>query len=282
MTRRKPAAKNPGALVELRNLGPTSVEWLKAIGVRNRRGLEQLGSIDAYRLLKNQGYNASLNLVYAIEGALRDCDWKRLPLKLKAALKARVVDAQKPRCAWPSNDPLMLRYHDLEWGVPVHDDRKHFEFLILEGAQAGLSWRTVLHKRDGYRKAFANFDPRRVARFDARRVKTLMLNAGIIRNRLKIESTISNARAFLEIQKEFGSFDRYVWRFVGGRPIVNRWKTLRELPASTPESDVLSADLKKRGFRFVGSTIIYAHMQATGMVNDHPVGCYRHRELARR
>ena len=282
MTRRKPAAKNPVALDELRNLGPTSIEWLSAIGVRNRRGLEQLGSVDAYRLLKNQGYNASLNLVYAIEGALRDCDWKRLPLKLKATLKAHVADAQKPRCAWPSNDPLMLRYHDLEWGVPVHDDRKHFEFLILEGAQAGLSWRTVLHKRDGYRKAFANFDPRRVARFDARRVKTLMLNAGIIRNRLKIESTISNARAFLEIQKEFGSFDRYVWRFVGGRPIVNRWKTLRELPASTPESDVLSADLKKRGFRFVGSTIIYAHMQATGMVNDHPVSCYRHRELARR
>ena len=282
MTRRKPAAQNLVALAELRNLGPTSVEWLKAIGVRNRRGLEQLGSVDAYRLLKNQGYNASLNLVYAIEGALRDCDWKRLPLKLKAALKARVVDAQKPRCAWPSNDPLMLRYHDLEWGVPVHDDRKHFEFLILEGAQAGLSWRTVLHKRERYRKAFMNFDPRRVARFDARKVKTLMKDAGIIRNRLKIESTISNARAFLEIQKEFGSFDRYVWRFVGGRPIVNRWKTLRELPASTLESDALSADLKKRGFRFVGSTIIYAHMQATGMVNDHPVGCYRHRELARR
>ena len=282
MTSRKPATKNPVALAELRNLGPTSIEWLGAIGVRNRRGLEQLGSIDAYRLLKNQGYNASLNLVYAIEGALRDCDWKRLPLKLKATLKARVADAQKPRCAWPSNDPLMLRYHDLEWGVPVHDDRKHFEFLILEGAQAGLSWRTVLHKREGYRKAFANFDPRRVARFDARKVKTLMLNAGIIRNRLKIESAITNAQAFLAIQKEIGSFNRYVWRFVGGRPIVNRWKTLRELPASTPESDALSADLKKRGFRFVGSTIIYAHMQATGMVNDHPVSCYRHRELARR
>ena len=282
MSARVTATRGLSALAGLRNLGPASIQWLTAIGVRNRRDLKLLGSIDAYRLLKSQGYNASLNLVYAIEGALRDCDWKHLPAKLKATLKAHVADAKKPRCAWPSNDPLMLRYHDQEWGVPVHDDRKHFEFLILEGAQAGLSWRTVLHKREGYRKAFANFDPRRVARFDARRVKTLMLNAGIIRNRLKIESAITNAQAFLAIQKEFGSFDRYVWRFVGGRPIVNRWKTLRELPVSTPESDALSADLKKRGFRFVGSTIIYAHMQATGMVNDHPVDCYRHRELARR
>jgi DNA-3-methyladenine glycosylase I len=166
--------------------------------------------------------------------------------------------------------------------VPVHDDRKHFEFLILEGAQAGLSWRTVLYKRAAYRAAFANFDPRRVVRFEARQVKSLLNNAGIIRNRLKIESTISNARAFLAVQKEFGSFDRYVWQFVGGRPIVNRWTTLRQLPARTSESDALSADLKKRGFRFVGSTIIYAHMQATGLVNDHLVHCYRHRALARR
>jgi len=273
--------KHNPAIDQLRNLGPTSTRWLNAIGVQTRRDLAKLGAVDAYAILKANGYNASLNLVYAIEGALTGRDWKRLPAKRKAQLKTAAADAVKPRCAWPANDLLMRRYHDQEWGVPVHDDRKHFEFLILEGAQAGLSWRTVLHKREGYRKAFVNFDPRRVSRFDARKVKTLMKNAGIIRNRLKIESAIANARAFLEIQKEFGSFDRYVWRFVGGRPIINRWKTMRELPARTPESDVLSADLRKRGFRFVGSTIIYAHMQATGMVNDHSVGCYRHRKLTR-
>lgn len=272
-----PTMPRPATLAELRNLGPTSAKWLNAIGVHNRRDLERLGGIDAYRLLKAQGYNASLNLVYAIEGALRGRDWNRLPAKLKAELKMRAADAMKPRCAWPQGDPLMLRYHDEEWGVPVHDDRKHFEFLILEGAQAGLSWRTVLHKRAAYRKAFANFDPRRVARFDARQVKMLLKNAGIIRNRLKIEAAISNARAFLAVQKEFGSFDKYVWRFVGGRPIVNRWTALKQLPARTKESDELSADLKKRGFRFVGSTIVYAHMQAAGMVNDHLVACFRHR-----
>ena len=269
-------------LDQLLNLGPTSTRWLNAIGVHSRRDLEQLGAVDAYAMLQANGYRSSLNLVYAIEGALTGCDWKRLPAKLKAQLKAAAADALKPRCAWPANDPLMRRYHDEEWGVPVHDDRKHFEFLILEGAQAGLSWRTVLHKRAAYRAAFANFDPRRVARFDARKVKTLLNNAGIIRNRLKIESTISNARAFLAVQKEFGSFDRYVWQFVGGRPIVNHWTTLRQIPARTPESDALSADLKNRGFRFVGSTIVYAHMQATGLVNDHLVHCYRHRALERR
>lgn len=267
---------------QLRNLGPASRRWLAAIGVHTRRDLEKLGAVDAYAILKSHGYKASLNLVYAIEGALRDCDWKRLPARRRAQLKADATDAVKPRCAWPANDPLMQRYHDEEWGVPVHNDRKHFEFLILEGAQAGLSWRTVLHKRVAYRAAFDGFDPQRVARFNARKVKTLMKNAGIIRNRLKIESAISNARAFLTIQKEFGSFDRYVWRFVGNKPIINRWATMRELPASTPESDALSADLKKRGFRFVGSTIIYAHMQATGLVNDHVLNCHRHRELARR
>jgi len=269
-----------GTLTALRNLGPASTRWLNAIGVHTRRDLEKLGAVDAYAILRAHGYNASLNLVYAIEGALRDCAWNRLPAKRKAQLKAAAAEAVKPRCAWPANDPHMLRYHDQEWGTPVHDDRKHFEFLILEGAQAGLSWRTVLHKRAAYRVAFANFDPRRVARFDARKVKALLKNAGIIRNRLKIESAISNARAFLAIQKEFGSFDRYVWQFVGGRPIVNRWTTLRQLPARTPESDALSADLRKRGFRFVGSTIVYAHMQATGLVNDHLLHCFRHRTLA--
>ena len=271
----------PSRIDSLPNLGPETSRWLQTIGAHNRRDLEKLGGVAAYAALKTRGYNASLNLVYAIEGALTGRDWRKLPAARKNALKKAAMDAVKPRCAWPANDAQMLHYHDHEWGVPVHDDREHFEFLILEGAQAGLSWRTVLHKRAAYRKAFANFDPRRVARFGARQVQTLLENAGIIRNRLKIESAITNARAFLAIQKEFGSFDRYVWRFVGGRPIVNRWKTLRELPARTSESDALSADLKKRGFRFVGSTIIYAHMQATGMVNDHLQHCYRYRALAR-
>ncbi len=188
----------------------------------------------------------------------------------------------KRACAWAGSDPLMRQYHDEEWGVPVHDDRRLFEFLILEGAQAGLSWTTILRKREHYREAFAGFDPARVARFDARRRATLMKNPGIVRNRLKIESTVSNAKAFLEVSEEFGSFDRYVWRFVGGVSIQNRRASLKGIPAQTAESDALSKDLKKRGFRFVGSTIIYAFMQAVGMVNDHEVSCYRHRELAGR
>ncbi len=170
-----------------------------------------------------------------------------------------------------------LRYHDEEWGVPVHDDRKQFEFLILEGAQAGLSWSTILHKRDGYREAFAGFDVERVARFDKRRVEKLMQFPGIVRNRLKIESTISNAKAVLKLQDELGSLDRYLWSFVGHEPVVNRWNEMKQVPATSAESDALSKDLRKRGFKFVGSTIIYAHMQATGMVNDHLVGCFRHK-----
>lgn len=186
----------------------------------------------------------------------------------------------KRACAWVGEDPLMRRYHDEEWGVPVHDDRLLFEFLTLEGAQAGLSWSTILRKRENYREAFAGFDAARVARFDARRRARLLTNPGIVRNRLKIESTVSNARAFLDVQKEFGSFDDYVWQFVDGKPIQARRKGLRELPASTPVSDALSADLRKRGFRFVGSTIMYAFMQAVGMVNDHETSCYRHKEIA--
>jgi DNA-3-methyladenine glycosylase I len=185
-------------------------------------------------------------------------------------------------CAWAGNDPLMRRYHDEEWGVPVHDDRRLFEFLTLEGAQAGLSWSTILHKRENYREAFAGFDPARVARFDARRRAQLLKNPGIVRNRLKVESTVSNARAFLDLGEEFGSFDNYLWRFVNGKPIQSRRAGLHEVPARTPESDALSADLKKRGFRFVGSTIMYAFMQAVGMVNDHEISCFRHRELAGR
>jgi len=170
----------------------------------------------------------------------------------------------------------MRAYHDVEWGVPVHDDRRLFEFLVLEGAQAGLSWQTVLNKRDGYRAAFAQFDPARVARFDRRRIEALMLNPEIVRNRLKIESAVSNAKALLLVQKEFGSFDRFVWGLVEHAPKRNRWRRQRDVPASTPESDALSKALKQRGFRFVGSTICYALMQATGMVNDHLVDCYRH------
>ncbi len=184
------------------------------------------------------------------------------------------------RCAWVGDDPLYRAYHDNEWGVPVHDDKLLFEFLTLEGAQAGLTWLTILRKRSGYRDAFAGFDPEAVARFDAVKVAVLLANPGIVRNRLKVESTITNARAFLAVQQEFGSFDAYQWRFVDGTPIRNAWKTIGEVPASTSVSDAMSRDLKKRGFRFVGSTICYAHMQAVGMVNDHTVDCFRWREIA--
>lgn len=182
------------------------------------------------------------------------------------------------RCRWPSN-PLSVAYHDEEWGVPVHDDRTLFEFLILEGAQAGLSWDTILKKRERYRKVFADFDPKKVARFDRKKIATLMKDPGIVRNRLKINSTISNAKAFLAVQKEFGSFDAYVWGFVGGTPLQNNFQVHKGLPATTQESDALSKDLRKRGFRFVGSTICYAFMQAVGMVNDHTTDCFRHGQL---
>jgi DNA-3-methyladenine glycosylase I len=178
------------------------------------------------------------------------------------------------RCAWPRTG-LDLQYHDTEWGVPVHDDRVLFEFLTLEGAQAGLSWSTILGKRPHYRRAFAEFDPARVARFTPARIERLLRDPGVVRHRGKLESTVSNARAFLAVQREFGSFDRYVWAFVGGAPRVNRWRSLAELPARTPESDALSKDLKRRGFRFVGSTICYAFMQAVGMVDDHAPDCFR-------
>ncbi len=183
------------------------------------------------------------------------------------------------RCGWEKTDPLMTQYHDEEWGTPVKDDRKHFEFLVLEAAQAGLSWRTILHRREGYRKAFAQFDPKKVAKFDDKKVKTLLQDTGIIRNRLKILSAIHNASLFLDIQKEFGSFDKYCWTFVGGKPIKNSWKTLKQVPAITAESDAFSKDLKKRGFKFVGSTVIYAHMQAVGMVNDHLTTCFRYKQV---
>lgn len=183
------------------------------------------------------------------------------------------VPDSRIRCGWVGQKPHFIRYHDEEWGVPVHDDRKHFEMLLLEGAQAGLTWETILLRRDGYRKAFADFDPVKVSRYDAKRKAALLRDPGIIRNRLKIDAAVTNAQAFCAVQKEFGSFDAYVWRFVGGKPIINRWKTMRQVPATTPESDALAKDLKKHGFRFVGSTIVYAYMQAIGMVNDHTMDC---------
>ncbi len=188
---------------------------------------------------------------------------------------------ERKRCAWAGTDPLYVAYHDAEWGVPLHDDRALFEFLVLEGAQAGLSWSTILRKRDAYRRAFDRFDPEKVARYNKRRISTLLDDAGIVRNRAKIESAIKNAKAFLEVQEEFGSFDAYQWRFVDGRPVQNRWRTVREVPAHTGQSDAMSKDLKSRGFTFVGSTIIYAHMQAVGMVNDHFVDCFRYPEVAK-
>jgi len=188
-----------------------------------------------------------------------------------------------PERCWPRNDddPLMTAYHDGEWGVPNHDDRTHFEFLVLEGAQAGLSWRTVLGRREGYRRAFAGFDPEKVARFTPARVEKLLQDPGIIRNRAKVESAVANARAFLRVQDELGSFDALLWRFVGGRPRLNAWTELRQLPAATPESEAASKELVRRGFRFVGPTIVYAHMQACGLVNDHLAHCFRYRQLSR-
>ena len=185
----------------------------------------------------------------------------------------------KQRCPWPSDDKLTIKYHDKEWGVPLHNDRKLFEFLILEGFQAGLSWRTILHKRENFRKAFDNFDFNKVAKYDRRKINSLLKNEGIIRNKLKIEGAITNAKAFLQIRKEFGTFDKYIWNFLNGKTIQNKFKSLKELPAKTNLSDKISDDLKKRGFKFVGSTIVYAHMQATGMLNDHIVSCFRHKEI---
>jgi len=186
------------------------------------------------------------------------------------------------RCQWSTGgNDLYVKYHDEEWGVPVHDDIRQFEFLILEGAQAGLSWATVLNKRENYRKAFDGFDPAKVARYTPAKIEQLLLDPGIIRNRLKVESTVNNAKAFLKVQEEFGSFDKYIWSFVGGKPIVNKWEHMKQVPATSPESDALSKDLKKRGFKFVGSTVIYAHLQAAGLVNDHTVDCFRHKQCAK-
>jgi DNA-3-methyladenine glycosylase I len=189
------------------------------------------------------------------------------------------VPDDRPRCDW-AQGPWNTPYHDREWGVPVHDDRTHFEFLVLEGAQAGLSWLTILKKREGYRRLFANFDAEKVARFTPKRIEKILLDPGIIRNRAKVEATVRNARAYLAVQEEFGSFDRYMWGFVGGRPKVNTWRRSAQLPATTPTSEALSVDLRKRDFRFVGPTVCYSHLQAAGLVNDHLVSCFRYKELA--
>ena len=183
------------------------------------------------------------------------------------------------RCPWTSTDPLMIKYHDEEWGVPLHNDRKLFEFIILDGFQAGLSWRTVINKRKNFRKAFDNFDPKKIVKYDEEKIKALLNNEGIIRNKMKIFAAVENAKAFLKVQREFGSFDKYIWQFTGGKTIQNKFKDLKELPATSKESDLMSADLKKMGFKFVGSTICYAFMQAAGMVNDHIAGCFRYKEV---
>jgi DNA-3-methyladenine glycosylase I len=195
-------------------------------------------------------------------------------------MRDKMPGMQPKRCSWVSvNNAVMREYHDREWGVPTHDDRTHFEFLILEAAQAGLSWSIVLNKRDGYRRAFSEFDPEKVARYSPARIDKLAADPGIVRNRLKIAAAVKNARAFLAVQKEYGSFDAYCWQFVNGRPRQNRWSSPRQLPATTVESDAFSRDLKRRGFTFVGSTVIYAHMQAVGMVNDHLIDCFRYRDV---
>jgi DNA-3-methyladenine glycosylase I len=215
-----------------------------------------------------------------------DRDHRDIALQPIPPHEARETEVKKThtrlRCEWANSDPLYIRYHDKEWGVPQHDDRTLFEMLVLDGMQAGLSWITILKKRENYRKAFENFDAEKIAEYDGPKVKSLLKDNGIIRNRLKIEAAIQNAKAFLAVQREFGSFDRYIWQFVGGKPRHNTWKTLKQIPANTKESDAMSEDLKRRGFKFVGSTICYAFMQAAGLVNDHLVGCFRYKELKKK
>ena len=195
---------------------------------------------------------------------------------------SRAAKTELVRCAWPlGGNELYVQYHDEEWGVPIYDDRKQFEFLTLESAQAGLNWSTILNKREGYRKAFADFDPEKVARFTPARIEKILADPGIVRNRLKVVAAVNNAKRFLDVQDEFGGFAKYLWQFVGGKPIQNRWSDTKQVPATSPESDAASKDLKQRGFKFVGSTIIYAHMQATGMVNDHLTTCFRYKQVTK-
>ncbi len=275
---------------KLPNLGPKSAAWLAAVGIGDVAALRRLGVAEAIRRLLAGGIKPSLNLAYALHAGLDGRHWQDLQADERSALvlmmdglrreaEARAAMARE-RCQWCGDDPLYVGYHDREWGVPVHDERKLFEFIVLEGAQAGLSWITILRKREAYRRAFAGFDPAAVAAFGEADVEALMRDAGIVRNRAKIAATIGNARAFLELQTRHGSFDRFIWDFVDGRPRTNHWRTMAEVPATTAESDALGKALKAAGFKFVGSTICYAHMQATGMVNDHLVTCFRHAEVA--
>ena len=208
-----------------------------------------------------------------------DLQGKFIGVRKHSYLWARKMKNNKQTCSWPKGDPLLTKYHDTEWGVPLHSDKKLFEFLILEGFQAGLSWLTILRKRENFRKAFDTFDFDKVATYDQRKINSLLQDSGIIRNKLKIESAVTNAKAFIEIRKEFGTFDKYIWKFTGSKPIQNRFESLKEIPAKTDLSDFISKDLKKRGFKFVGSTIVYSHMQATGMVNDHITSCFRYKEI---
>lgn len=247
--------------------------WLNSIGISSSEELITFGVVEAYALLKFKGIPVSLNLAYALEAIQRKCRPAQLSATHKRELATAIRQRLLPRCSWCQADTAMRHYHDTEWGIPSHDDQHLFEMLILEGAQAGLSWSTILHKRDGYRQAFAGFDPKKIAKFGRRDEQRLLKNPGIVRNRLKIAATITNAREFIKVQKEFGSFDRYIWQFVAGKPRQNRWSEWREIPARTEESDAMSKDLKKRGFRFVGTTICYAFMQAVGMVNDHTKQC---------
>jgi DNA-3-methyladenine glycosylase I len=209
--------------------------------------------------------------------------FRRVEKREEPQVMAVRLEREQTRCPWATekSGTVYMRYHDEEWGVPVHDDITHFEFLVLDGAQAGLSWSTILNKRDGYRRAFAGFDPRKVAKFDGRKIERLLRDPGIVRNRRKIEGAVRNARAFLKVQEEFGSFDRYIWQFVGGKTRQNKWKALKQIPCETSESRAMSKDLKERGFSFVGPTICYAYMQAAGMVNDHLVSCFRHKEVGK-
>ncbi|MCB1916241.1 MAG: DNA-3-methyladenine glycosylase I [Rhodocyclaceae bacterium] len=275
-------------LAQLPNLGPRSAAWLADIGIRDLATLQRIGVAESLRRLLAAGHRPSLNLAYALTAGLEGRHWQSLDADERSALvlmmdglrRAHTSATDRGRCGWCGDDPRYVRYHDEEWGVPVHDERKLFEFLVLEGAQAGLSWITILRKREGYRRAFADFDPAAVAAFSEADAQALLADTGIVRNRAKIQATIGNARAFLELQARYGSFDRFVWDFVDGHPRVNHWRSLAEVPATTAESDALSKALKAAGFKFVGSTICYAHMQATGMVNDHLVSCFRHAELA--
>ncbi|MBL8482467.1 MAG: DNA-3-methyladenine glycosylase I [Rhodocyclaceae bacterium] len=278
-----------GDLAHASGLGPKSAQMLARIGITRLAQVAELGVPEVLRKLLEAGQNPTLNLAYALAGALENIPWQQVARSQRAtlglqvaALREAAAAARQPRCAWCLADADYIAYHDQEWGVPERDDHRLFELLTLEGAQAGLSWLTVLRKREGYRAAFAQFDPVRVAAFGTADVEAILQSPQVVRHRGKIESTVSNARAVLAVQQEFGSLADFLWGFVDGKPIINRWRSLDEIPASTDRSQALSCALRKRGFNFVGPTICYAFMQAAGLVCDHLVDCFRYRELAGR